>query len=97
MSPNLGGTPHPGGGYGISKAKGGELEMSLTQLNFGSRSEMVKIKMLLCVFQCTLMVYASTLRYIPVTQHSNWCFYSCLDDFCLGALMQPPLHFFLAI
>ena len=69
--------------------------MSLTQLNFGSRSEMVKIKMLLCVFQGTLMVYACTLRYIPATQHSNWCFYSCLDDFCLGAIRQPPLHFFL--
>ena len=70
--------------------------MSLTQLNFGSRSEMVKIKMLLCVFQCTLMVYACTLRYIPATQHSNWCFYSCLDDFCLGAMRQPWFHFFLA-
>ena len=45
--------------------------MSLTQLNFGSRSEMVKIKMLLWVLQCTLMVYACTLRYIPSTQHSN--------------------------
>ena len=33
--------PTPGGDW-ISK--GGELEMSLTQLNFGSRSEMVKIK-----------------------------------------------------
>ena len=28
--------------------------MSLTQLNFGSRSEIVKIKMLLWVLQCTL-------------------------------------------
>ena len=39
------GPPHPGGGYGLSK--GGELEMSPTQRNFGSRSEMVKIKTLL--------------------------------------------------
>ena len=36
------GPPHPGEGDWISK--GGELEMSPTQLNFGSRSEMVKIK-----------------------------------------------------
>ena len=71
--------------------------MSLTQLNFGSRSEMVKIKMLLWVLQCTLMVYACTLRYIPSTQHSNWCFYSCLDDFCLGAIRQPMFHLFFVI
>ena len=31
-------------GEGDWLSKGGELEMSLTQLNFGSRSEMVKIQ-----------------------------------------------------
>ena len=85
----------PPGGYWISK--GGELEMSPTQLDFGSRSEMVKIKKPLRVFSCILTVYLCNPKHIPTTQHRIWRLYSRLSDFCLRDIRQPLLHLFLVI
>ena len=80
-------------GYWISK--GGELEMSPTQLNLGSRSEMVKNKMLLGALSSTLLTSACTLRHTRTTQCKIGCLYSRLDDFCLSEIWQPVLHLFL--